>query len=76
MPRTSKWQAQHKGCQAAVDHIKSERDELLTALTQACEAVGWLLEHWPTDEDPGPGIRTDLARWRNVLSSEAPGRVG
>ena len=41
---------------------------VLLALGEACEAVAWLLESWPADEDPGPCIRTDLARWQEIVA--------
>lgn len=37
---------------------------LLAAFAQAIEAVEHLLEDVPSDADPGPGIRRDLAVWR------------
>lgn len=48
------------------------RDEVLVALGEACEAVAHLLESWPSDEDPGPGIRLDLARWRGIVQGFEP----
>lgn len=48
---------------------------ILTAFAQAVEAVGHLLETYNPDglDDPGPGIRTDLERWRalGVTGEEA-----
>ena len=46
-----------------------EPDEICAALTQACEAVSWLLESWPEGDDPGPGIRTDLVRWQALVAA-------
>lgn len=43
-------------------------------LGQACEAVNWLLDQdWPKDMDPGPGIRTDLAKWLAALAQAGEG---
>jgi hypothetical protein len=42
------------------------------ALAESAEAVGHLLEHFSADEDPGPGIRHDLVRWRRALAGDGP----
>lgn len=48
--------------------------ELDVMLGQACEAVNWLLDQdWPKDMDPGPGIRTDLAKWLAALAQAGEG---
>jgi hypothetical protein len=49
---------------AASEH---EAGRLRAALGHAVEAVQWLLDDDVTDDDPGPGIRTDLKRWQALL---------
>lgn len=49
------------------DERGAERDALRAALAESCEAVAWLLDDRPASDDPGPGIRSALVRWRAVL---------
>lgn len=60
-------------CSRTLVRQRNERtDEIVTfrgMLDQACDAVTWLLEGYAADENPGPGIRTDLTRWRAALAA-------
>lgn len=59
---------------AEVDALRERVAELDVMLGQACEAVNWLLDQdWPKDMDPGPGIRTDLAKWLAALAQAGEG---
>lgn len=69
----------HQNASLAADALAAETAALHAALTQAIEAVAWLLqEDWPETTDPGPhmwpvGIRERLAEWRAlVMGGEEP----
>lgn len=55
---------------------KEMASEIEIALSQAIEAVEHLLEDVDADDDPGPGIRTDLTRWQQVLRTARAARMG
>lgn len=64
----------HIDAQAEARAAERARDEgLRVAFAQAVEAVGHLLETYNPDglDDPGPGIATDLERWRALGTAAA-----
>ena len=68
------WPCDAAKAEAENARLRERVAELDVMLGQACEAVNWLLDQdWPKDMDPGPGIRTDLAKWLAALAQAGEG---
>ena len=56
-----------------IDALRAELQVARAERHQMMDAIGWLLESWPEDEDPGPGIRTHYWRWTALLGADGGG---